>query len=666
MADPVSRRDDGAGRELPDPIGYVRDRAAVVRADNNYSVRTRSLNHIHCYIYPRRQKFHAIICYTIDMDFLPVNKTDLKKRGITQLDIILVTGDAYIDHPSFGSVLIARYLEVHGFSVGIIAQPDWKKDDDFLKLGKPRLFFGVAAGNLDSMVANYTADKKIRRTDMYTSGNVGGKRPDRATIVYTSKLKSLFPGTPVVLGGVEASLRRFAQYDYWDDKVRRSLIFDAKADYLTYGMSEKGILAIARNLRMNSRFLDGKISRINSADLNYGTETSVSGSIPNSAIIVKEISQFKDALMLPSYEEVATDKNKYAEAFKLYYTEGRKKHPRVMIQPCQGRYLVVFPPENLTEKEFEGLFELPFVRAPHPSYHKPIPAWDFVKFSTVSHRGCFGGCSFCAISQHQGKYITSRSLASLKKEIKDIIVRQPDFKGQLFDVGGPTSNMYGMKCKQEEGCTRASCIYPLVCPHLDASLKPALKLLKEVREIPGVKNLFIGSGVRYDLALLDDDYMEELAKYHVGGQLSVAPEHICEEVLLLMGKPKTAKFLEFKEKFEKLSAKHGKQQFVVPYFISSHPGSTLEHALELALFLKKNRIKVEQVQNFTPTPMTVSTCMYYTGLDPFTGQPVHVPRGEERSFQRALLQPTLPASYRLVVKALKQLRQEKLIKLLTA
>jgi uncharacterized radical SAM protein YgiQ len=570
-------------------------------------------------------------------DFLPVSQSDLKKRGIAQLDIILVTGDAYIDHPSFGPVLIARYLEAHGFSVGIISQPDWKKDEDFLKLGKPRLFFGVSAGNLDSMVANYTADKKVRRTDMYTPGNEGGRRPDRATIVYTSKLKALFPGTSVVLGGVEASLRRFAQYDYWDDKVRRSLLFDAKADYLIYGMAEKGILEIARGARTT----------------------------PNAAIITKDISQYKDALILPSYEEVAADKKKYAEAFKLFYTEGRKKQPRVMIQPCQGRYLVVFPPENLSSKELDSLFELPFVRAPHPSYLKPIPAWNFVKFSTVSHRGCFGGCSFCAISQHQGKYITSRSLASIKQEIKDIIMQQPDFKGQIFDVGGPTSNMYGMKCNKEEGCTRASCIYPVVCPHLEVSLKPALKLLKEVREVPGVKNLFVGSGVRYDLALLDDDYMEELVKHHVSGQLSIAPEHICEEVLLMMGKPKANKFLEFKDKFEKLSAKHGKKQFVVPYFISSHPGSTLKHALELALFLKQNRIRIEQVQNFTPTPMTVSTCMYYTGLDPFTGKPVHVPKGEERSFQRALLQPQLEKNYRLIVKALKQLGREGLISSLT-
>ncbi|MBN3032582.1 MAG: YgiQ family radical SAM protein [Candidatus Saganbacteria bacterium] len=581
--------------------------------------------------------------------FLPVSRQEI----CGQLDVVIVTGDAYVDHPSFGPVLIARYLEANGFSVGIIAQPDWRKDDDFLKLGQPRLFFGVSAGNLDSLVANYTADKKVRRTDMYTPGNVGGRRPDRATIVYTSKLKALFPGVPIVLGGVEASLRRFAHYDYWDDKVRRPLSFDAKADYLTYGMAEKGILSLANNVAATFR-----------SPSDGGLKTAAT--IPNLAIIAKDSSQYKDALILPSYEEVAADKKKYAEAFKLYYTEGRKKHPRVIIQPCQGRYLVVFPPEDLTSAELDSLFELPFVRRPHPMYRgKKIPAFDFVRFSTVSHRGCFGGCSFCAISQHQGKYITSRSLPSIKKELTEIIMEQPGFTGQILDAGGPTANMYGMKCAKDEGCTRASCIYPAVCPNLDVSLKPALKLLKEVREIPGVRSLFIGSGVRYDLALLDDDYLEELVKHHVSGQLSIAPEHICEEVLLLMGKPKAGKFLEFKERFEQLSGKHGKKQFVVPYFISSHPGSTLRHALELALFLKENKIRVEQVQNFTPTPMTVSTCMYYTGRDPFTGRPVHVPKGEERSFQRALLQPALASNYRLVAKALKQLKRTDLLASLT-
>ena len=327
---------------------------------------------------------------------------------------------------------------------------------------------------------------------------------------------------------------------------------------------------------------------------------------------------------------------------------------------------MVFPPENLSQKEFEALFELPFMRAPHPMYgNKKIPAWDFVKFSTVSHRGCFGGCSFCAISQHQGKYIVSRSPESIKKEIKEMIIPQPGFKGNILDAGGPTSNMYGITCSKEDGCVRASCIYPEVCPDLKFSQQPSLKLLRELSALPGIKNVFIGSGIRYDLALLDDEYMEELVKNHVSGQLSVAPEHICEEVLLMMGKPKFGKFLKFREKFEQLSKKHGKRQFIVPYFIASHPGSTLEHALSLSLFLKNNHIKLEQVQNFTPTPMTVSTAMYYTGIDPFTGKSVHVPKGEERSFQRALLQPTLEKNYRQVAKALKSLKKENLLKLLT-
>jgi uncharacterized radical SAM protein YgiQ len=576
--------------------------------------------------------------------FLPTNKGDLKALGIDQLDIIIITGDAYIDHPSFGPVLIARYLEANGFSVGIIAQPDWKKDEDFLKLGKPRLFFGVSAGNLDSMVANYTADKKIRRNDMYSPDNEAEHRPDRATIVYTNKVKGLFPGVPVVLGGVEASLRRFSHYDHWDDKVRRSILFDSKADYLVYGMGEKAIVSIAEALSKGER----------------------PSAVPNTVVVEKDTSHFNDALTLPSHEEVLSDKKKYSEAFKLYYTEGRKKHPRIIIEPCQGRYLVCFPPENLSQKELESLFELPFARSPHPDYKgKKIPAWDFVRFSTVSHRGCFGGCSFCAISAHQGKYVTSRSIESIKKEIKETILKDTEFKGTIMDVGGPTSNMYGMTCSKEEGCERASCIYPMICKHLNSSLKSSLKLLKGIRELPGVNHLFIGSGMRYDLALMDEEYMDELVKYHVGGQLSIAPEHICEEVLLMMGKPSANKFLEFKGKFDGLSKKHGRKYFLVPYFISSHPGSTLKHALELALFLKKNHIKIEQVQNFTPTPMTVSTTMYYTGIDPFTGKAVHVPKEEERSFQRALLQPYLEKNYRQVVKALKQLKEEDLVRPLT-
>src|SRR3989339_589369 len=586
-------------------------------------------------------------------EFLPVSKNDLRKRGIDQLDIILVTGDAYIDHPSFGPVLIARYLETHGFKVGIIAQPDWNKDEDFLKLGAPRLFFGVSSGNLDSMVANYTADNKIRRTDMYTPGNIGGKRPNRATIVYTSKLKGLFPGVPIVLGGVEASLRRFAHYDYWDDKVRRSLIFDTKADYLTYGMSEKGILAIANTLS----------SSPSPFPMERGGTSKASDGVrwPNTAIIVKDISAYKDALLLPSYEEVATDKKKYAEAFKLYYLEGRKKHPRIIIQPCQGRNVIVFPPQNLTGPELDALMELPFVRAPHPSYKEKIPAWDFVKFSTVSHRGCFGGCSFCAISQHQGKYIVSRSQKSIEDEVKNVITKRKDFKGTILDIGGPTANMYMMKCTKEEGCTRASCIYPAICHQLTYSHKPLIKMLKTVRNIAGVKHLFSNSGIRYDLAMQDTEYIKELVEHHISGQLSVAPEQFCEEVLLTMGKPGIEKFEEFRKEFNKVSKQSGKEQYLIPYFISSHPGATLEHALKLALFLKKNHMKIEQVQNFTPTPMTISTCMYYTGIDPFTRKQVYVPKGEERTLQKALLQPHLPKNKREVIKALTILGKRNLI-----
>ncbi len=591
------------------------------------------------------------------MPFLPVDKSEIKKP----LDIILVSGDAYIDHPSFGTALIGRYLESKGYSVGIIPQPNWKTDQDFLCLGKPRLFFGVSAGNLDSMVANYTASKKIRRNDMYSPNNGGGRRPDRATIVYCNKLKHLFPGVPLVLGGVEASLRRFAHYDYWSNAVRRSILFDAKADYLAYGMAEKGILAIARSIWKPA-------NELRSFQRNKETETfSLRFPYPNTAVIAKDISTYKNALVLPGFEEVCADKKIYAEAFRLFYAEGRKKHPRVIIQPCQGRYLVVFPPENLSASEFERLFELPFMRAPHSRYKKtPIPAWGFVKHSTVSHRGCFGGCSFCAISQHQGKYVISRNLDSIKKEITEKIVPQSGFKGNILDVGGPTANMYGITCSKKEGCSRASCIYPKICEALRFSQKPSLKLLCAMRQLPGVKNVFIGSGIRHDLAMLDDEYMSEFVKYHVGGQLSVAPEHICEEVLLLMGKPELSKFLEFKTKFERLNKKHGKRQFLIPYFIASHPGSTLEHALKLALFLKKHKIRLEQVQNFTPTPMTHATCMYYTGIDPFTGKEVHVAKGEERSFQRALLQPHLAGNYRLVAKALKQLGKSKLIKQLTS
>ncbi len=570
------------------------------------------------------------------LKFLPTTKKEL---GSKALDIIIVSGDAYVDHPSFGPALIGRFLESKGFSVGIIPQPDWKSDKDFLELGKPKLFFAVTAGNLDSMVNNYTADKKIRRNDMYSPENKGGRRPDRATIVYVNKLKQLFPDSKIVIGGVEASLRRFAHYDFWSDKVRRSLLFDSKADVLFYGMSEKGILRFANVQRPTPN-----------------VQTNQKLQIPNSAIIKKDISEYKDYLLLPSFEEVSSDKKKYAEVFRLYSLEYAKKYPRVIIQPCQGRYLVVNPPENLSQEDFEGLFKLPFTREPHPRYKgKKVPAFDFVKFSTISHRGCFGGCSFCAITNHQGKYIQSRSEASIKDEIQNIIMKQKDFKGNILDIGGPTANMYKMTCSKKEGCSRLSCIFPSVCKNLETDQKPMIKMLKEIRKLQGMKHVFINSGIRYDLALLDPEYMDELVKHHISGQLSVAPEHNCDRVLSLMRKPVFSSFEKFKGEFERLNKKVGKKQFLVPYFIASHPGTTLEDMLTLALYLKKNNIRVQQVQNFTPTPMTASTCMYYTGIDPYSKKEVHVPRGEERSLQRALLQPYLEKNKRQVIKALKQI-----------
>ena len=566
-----------------------------------------------------------------------------------EYDIILVSGDAYIDHPSFGAAVIRRSLEAAGFSVGIIDQPDWKKDADFLKLGKPKLFFGVTAGNLDSMVANYTADKKVRRNDMYSPDNEAGHRPDRATIVYTNKIKQLFPDSIVVLGGVEASLRRLPHYDYWDDKVRRSILFDSKANILVYGMAEMAIVKVAQRIK----------------ELN-GFSADTLGALPNTAVILKEPPEESASLLqLPSFEKVSSSKDEYSLAFRLIHAEGRKKHPRVLVQPCQGRYLVVYPPKAMTTEELDAIFRLPFDRAPLPKYSKhPIPAWDFVKFSTISHRGCFGGCAFCAISQHQGKYIVSRSEKAIEEEIKNVIMKQKDFKGTILDVGGPTANMYKMTCSKEEGCTRESCIYPDFCPNLNNSHKPLIKLMRDLRKIPGVKHLFSNSGIRMDLALKDPEYIQELAENHVSGQLSIAPEHICDEVLLIMRKPKLGTYERFQEAFRSASEQAGKEQYLIPYYISSHPGTTLENALELSLYLKRHHLKVEQVQNFTPTPMTAATCMYYTGKDPVTGKPVHVPKGEERTLQKALLQPHLPKNKREVIKALTILKKRNLIKTL--
>jgi uncharacterized radical SAM protein YgiQ len=578
--------------------------------------------------------------------FLPNTLAEAKKLGWDTLDIILVSGDAYIDHPSFGAALIGRYLEAHGFKVGIIPQPRWTSTEDFMALGKPNLFFCVSAGNMDSMVNNYTADKKPRRTDMYSVNNEAGKRPDRASIVYSNKIREAYKDVRIVLGGVEASLRRFTHYDFWDDKARRPLILDAKADISLYGLSEKAILQLAEDFRR-------------------GVSWENIQQPPNSTMVQVSIESLHPRVMLPSVEESLADKIKFAESFARYYHEGRKKHPRAIIEPFQKKYLVTTPPDNLNGKEIDELFFLPFQRAPHPRYNgQKIPAWDFVRFSTISHRGCFGGCAFCAISQHQGKQIISRSEESILKEVETIITKDPAFKGTILDIGGPTANMYGMSCGTPEECVRNSCLYPVICPQLKTSHRRLKTLLQRAQKLPGVKKVLTNSGIRYDLALLDPEYMEQVFTHHVGGQLSVAPEHICDSVLKVMNKPGIKAYEEFLQTFRSFNKQKNIKQYIVPYFISSHPGTTLEDMLELALYLKKHHIKVEQVQNFTPTPMTIATTMYYTGIDPFTKKPVHIPRGEERSFQKALLQPQLDSNRRQLIKVLKLLGREELLPVL--
>lgn len=575
--------------------------------------------------------------------FLPTTLAEAKALGWDTLDIILVSGDAYIDHPSFGTALIGRYLEAHGFKVGIIPQPDWTSVESFKVLGKPNLFFCVSAGNLDSMVNNYTADKKPRRNDMYSPNNEAGKRPDRASIVYSNKIREAYKDIRIVLGGVEASLRRFTHYDFWADQARRPLILDAKADISLYGLSEKAILQLAEDFRR-------------------GVSWENLQQPPNSTMVQSSIENLPSKVLLPPVEEALADKMKFAESFARYYHEGRKKYPRPIVEPFQKKYLVTTPPDNLNGKELDELFFLPFQRGPHPRYKgQKIPAWDFVRFSTISHRGCFGGCTFCAISQHQGKQIITRSEESILKELETIITKDPEFKGTILDIGGPTANMYSMSCSTPEECVRNSCLYPAICPQLKTSHRRLKTLLQRAQKLPGVKKVLTNSGIRYDLALLDQEYMEQVFTHHVGGQLSVAPEHICDSVLKVMNKPSIKLYEEFLQAFRQFNKHHGLKQFIVPYFISSHPGTTLADMLELALYLKKQHIKVEQVQNFTPTPMTIATTMYYTGLDPFTKKPVHVPKGEERAFQKALLQPQLESNRRQLIKALKILQREDLL-----
>ncbi|MCP4049778.1 MAG: YgiQ family radical SAM protein [bacterium] len=559
----------------------------------------------------------------------------MKQKGWASVDIIIVSGDAYIDHPSFGPAVIGRYLEYYGYKVGIIAQPDWKNTSAFKVMGKPALFFGVTAGNLDSMISNYTSEKRKRKTDAYSENGETGMRPDRAAIVYSNCIKQCYPESLIVLGGLEASLRRMVHYDYWSEKLRRSILFDSRADILVYGMGESAVLKIAQNIA-------GKLPLTK---------------ISNTACITKKLPD-RDYILLPGYEELQKDKKLYAETALTYMREISKKYPLPVVQPCNNRYLVLEVPGRIDTQILDSIYNLPFTRKAHPGYKREVPAFGFVKQSVVSHRGCYGGCSFCSLGAHQGKFIVSRTRQSLLAEIKNSICSQPDFKGSILDVGGPSANMYGSICSNKKECDRISCLYPEICQFLRYKQTAHLSLLDSISKVPGIKNVFVNSGVRFDLALKDSSYIDAVCRSHTGGQLSIAPEHISESVLRLMQKPVFKTYELFVRAFIKANKKYNKKQYIIPYFISAHPGTTLLDMYHLAVYLKKKCLQVQQVQNYIPVPLTLSEAMYYSEYNIFNMKKIHVPKGEERLMHRALLQPHIKANHRLLKKALKKINKE--------
>ena len=544
------------------------------------------------------------------MPYLPINQSDLKQRGWNSLDIILISGDAYIDHPSFAAAIIGRTLEGAGFKVGIIAQPDWKNDSSFQVLGKPNLFFGITAGNMDSMVNHYTAQRKLRNDDAYTPDGQIGKRPDRATIIYTNILKRLYKGVPIVIGGIEASLRRIAHYDFWQDKVRNSILADSKADILIYGMGERPITELAMLLEKGI-----KISEIQNL---------------NSSVVFSATNPSAEDLALPD-AEICADKNSFYQMTKTFENNYKDK---VIYQKNAGRWLKHNPPAKpLTTEEIDTIYALPFEYKAHPVYngHK-IPAYEQIKDSLTSHRGCYGGCNFCAIACHQGRTIQSRSENSLLKEAKK-------HRGTISDVGGPTANMYASYCSLNfpDNCPRRSCLVPQICPNLHINHLLQLEVLDKISKLPNIKYVFIASGIRYDMAVNDDKYIEAIAVKYTGGRLKLAPEHSVPKVLRLMGKPNIDSFEQFSKKFYSFTKKAGLKRKIVPYLIIGHPGTTIEDAYQLRNWLNRNKLVVEQVQEFTPTPMSISTCMFYSGLDYETGEPIHIPKPSEIRKQKNII-----------------------------
>lgn len=583
-------------------------------------------------------------------NFLPITKEEMIERGWEQADFILVSGDAYVDHPSFGVAIISRVLEAHGFKVGIIAQPDWKNPDQFRKLGQPRLGFLITAGNIDSMVNHYSVAKKQRKTDAYSPGGRTGLRPDRASIVYAKKVREVYPDSAIILGGVEASLRRLAHYDYWDDRVRPSVLLDSGADLLIYGMAEKAIIEVAEALQ----------SGLKIGDISY-----VRGTVCR----VNEIHDPAGTILLPTYDQVRTSKNTFAKSFMIQYQNSDATRSSALAEPYPGGYLIQNPPAALlSTEELDMIYRLPFARDYHPVYEKAggVPAIAEVKFSLVSSRGCFGGCSFCSLHFHQGREIQTRSKEAIIEEAK-MITTDPDFKGYIHDVGGPTANFRHKACQKQlkyGPCPDKQCLFPQPCENLVVDHSDYLSLLRSLRKLEGVKKVFIRSGIRYDYLLQDQNsgFFEELCEHHVSGQLKVAPEHISPKVLDKMGKPGRDVYLAFKKKFKAQNEKLGKEQYLVPYFMSSHPGSDLGAAVDLAVFIRKHEHRPEQVQDFYPTPGTLSTCMFHSGLDPRTMQPLYIPKSaHEKAMQRALIQFRNPKNYQLVYEALETTGRKDLI-----
>ncbi len=567
--------------------------------------------------------------------FLPVNKQDLQSRSIPSLDIILISGEAYVDHPSFGIAIIGRFLEKYGYKVGIISQPDINSDSDFLALGKPNLFFGISSGNMDSMVNHYTAQKKLRSSDAYSPDGKVGLRPNRAVIKYTQKIKTLFKDIPIILGGIEASLRRIPHYDFWSDNLRNSILFDSKADAIVYGMGERAIIEIA-NLISAGKTIKEIID------------------VPGTVVPVKKPD--KEGMILPEYTKQISKETFHK--FNVLFDKNFQN--KIIYQKCLGRFLKHnIPSKSLSTEEMDAIYSLPFERKPHPKYNKQkIPAFEQIRLSVTSHRGCFGGCSFCTIGYHQGKTIQSRSINSIRKELESI-TNEDYFHGTITDVGGPSANMYGLFCKLgiSDTCNRQSCLFPTICPHLETSLAKNKELLKKLSAIDKIKHLFVSSGIRFDIALLDDKYIKTITKNHISGLLKLAPEHSVTHILKLMNKPNFSLYEDFEKKYFKFSKMYDKKQFIVPYIIVGHPGETLEDTLELAIKLKQKNIKLTQIQEFTPTPMTLSTCMYYSGLNFFTGEKIHIPKGREIHLMKALIQWYKPENKKYIMEALKMIHK---------